>query len=557
MSKSDWELPQLKAMRSLLLAASGIFVVFYGCYGTALAEEFKEQDKTELSSERPLGTASENISQGTAEPAIEESTRAEDLEIPSRFGASFSSETGGFDEIIGVSAFVPLNQTPGDDITFLEGSVQLTGGDPSFSLNVGYRDYDIDEGDINDVVLDDERRDDERDYRDEGDIHGGYLGLDARTTDESTFYQIAAGYEYLEEDWEFRANGYLPIGDRTRTIQDVDDDTNVTASSRFAGDQLVLSAVGERQRIFQQENSLGGLDLEVGHQLDEWYGGELRGYLGAYWLSGKESAVGVRGRLAADFESNFNAGLSLQHDELFGTSVGFSVSASLPGVRFHDEGERSFQEANEVVVRLRDPIVRRPTVAINLIEDSETIAIDETAPLRNPEEEEDYRFVHVDLAGGAGTGDGTAENPFGSVEDAIALAVSDPDTYSDGNTVVYVDGESAPAATIPGFTIPDRVRVISQGPQQTLGGMSFPGFDDTASRLPFSGEQNFNVASESPNANGVAVPLPNSGDGVFPTITGGASPDLVTLNNNTVLAGFNIQGATGSGVVADGVDNLE
>lgn len=615
MSKPDWESLQIKVIRSLFLAVSSVFVVFYGCSGTALARELREDsasvaradafekvipiEKTTASvplaesvslvavsrpsartaeqtpptlsqlittlpaSEESVAagsdtaatveTATENNNVAADQPFVDESplaietaqvqdampvevdsTRAEDLQIPSRFGASFSTSTAGFDEVLGVNAFVPLDQTAGEEVTFLEGGVQLAGGHLSASLNIGHRNYDLDDDVIN----------------------GGYLGVDARSTDSSTFYQLAGGYEYIEEDWEWRVNGYLPIGNSTNTLRSVNDDSNVVGTSQFQGNQLVLSASGERQRILQQENALGGFDLEVGAQLDEWDGGELMGFAGAYYLSGTESSLGAQARLQANFESSFNAGLSLQHDGLFGTSVGFSISASLPGIRFHEEDERDFQNDNEVAIRLRDPLMRRPNVAINQINRTEIVAVDETQALRNPEEEQDYRFVHVDLAGGAGTGDGTHESPFGAVEDAIALINSDPNTYSDGNTIVYVDGEQAPAATIPGFAIPDRVRVLSQGPAQTIGGMAFLGFPSTPTRLPFSADQNFNVTGSAPNANGITVALPESNDGVFPTITGG-SADLVTLGSNTVLSGFQIQGAANHGVTAMDVDNVE
>lgn len=471
------------------------------------------------------------------------STSAADLDVPARFGINASTTTNGFGETIGVHGFVPLGQDISDnlnksDITFLEGDLQVNDGDPSFSLSLGHRGYRQDE----------ENPDDEY-------IRGGYVGVDGRFTDESTFFQLASGYERIEDDWEFRINGYLPIGDRTNTIRNVDFDTGSQTSTGFEGNQLVLSAVRERQRILQQEDALGGFDAEFGTELEEWNGGELMGYVGGYLLSGEESSLGGQARLAVNFESNFNAGLSLQHDRLFGTTVALSVSASWPNVRFQDEDENEFEEEYEVPIRLRDPIARRDSVAINQINKSEIIREEQTEPLRNPEEEEDYRFVHVALGGAAG--DGTYESPFATVEDAIALINSDPNTYSDGNTIVYVDGETSPNTTIPGFTIPERVRVLSQGPEQIIAGMEFPGFPSTATRLPFSATQNFNVSADDPNANGITVSLPDSNDGVFPTITGGSTENLVTLGNNTVLSGFQIDGATQHGVTGNDIDNIE
>lgn len=460
------------------------------------------------------------------------SLSAADLEIPVRFGINASTATNGFGETLGVQGFVPLDQEPGKNVTFLEGNLQLNDGDPSFSLNVGHRGYDLEHNRV----------------------RGGYIGVDGRETGESTFFQLASGYERIDDDWEFRLNGYLPIGERTNTIQNSNTDTIIGASSGFAGNQLVLSAIRQRQRILQQEDALGGFDAEIGTELADWTGGELMGYAGGYLLSGEESSLGGQLRIAANFESNFNAGLSLQHDRLFGTTVALSVSATWPNFRFQDEDEAAFEEEFEVPIRLRDSIARRTNVAVNMISESEIIVTEQTEPLRNPEEEEDYRFIHVALGGASG--DGTYETPFSTLEDAISLINSDADTYSDGNTVVYVDGENAATTTIPGFTVPDRVRVLSQGPEQIIAGMEFPGFPTTATRLPFATNQNFNVSADNPNANGITVSLPDSNDGVFPTITGGAV-DLVTLGNNTVLAGFQLSGADQHGVTANTVDNVE
>ncbi|MEM7796526.1 MAG: hypothetical protein AAF579_18995, partial [Cyanobacteria bacterium P01_C01_bin.118] len=312
----------------------------------------------------------------TVEPAsVSESisySAADLLEVPARFGVNASTATNGFGESIGVHGFVPLDQEINEalnelDITFLEGDLQMNDGDPSFSLNLGHRGYRQDNPD------------------DAGYIRGGYVGVDGRFTDDSSFFQLASGYERINDDWEFRLNGYLPIGERTNTIQSVDFDTGLQVSNGFEGNQLVLSAIRERQRILQQEDALGGFDAEFGAELSEWDGGELMGYVGGYLLSGEESSIGGQARLAVNFESNFNAGLSLQHDGLFGTTVALSLSATWPEFRFQDEDQDDFEEEFEVPIRLRDPIARRDNVAINEINESEIIYEEQIEPLRNPE----------------------------------------------------------------------------------------------------------------------------------------------------------------------------
>ena len=471
--------------------------------------------------------------------AAEAPERLEALKIPARVNVEHNSSTAGLDGITGIGGFVPLSQEAGENVTFLEGDLQVdNGGHFGWNLSLGYRGINQDE--------------DEKDDR----LRGGFIGLDSHFTDESNFYQLAAGYESLGKDWDFRLNGYLPLGDRSRTVDSTTVEGAQTGTSGFVGNQLVLSAAGGAQSVKRIEDSLGGFDAEVATQLSEWQGGELIGAVGGYLLSGKEdTSLGGKLRLGATLASNFNAGIALQHDGIYDTRLSFSIGATFSQLRFQKKEEKEFQETNEVAIRLRDPIQRRQSVAVQERTEVEDLIAPSSEALRNPEEEQDYRFLHVAL--GASGGDGTYEAPLGTVEEAITLINSDSTTYSDGNTILYVDGEAAPTTAIPGFAIPDRVRVLSQGPQQTIAGMAFPGFPETVTRLPFSSVNNFNIADNSaPNANGVAVLLPDSGDGVFPTITGG-SADLVTLGNQTVLAGFNIDAAAQNGVAGSNVTNVE
>ena len=467
---------------------------------------------------------------------------AEALKVPARFNLDHQSSSLGFDGMTSFGGFIPLDQTPGENITFIEGDLLLENdGDLGWSIDLGHRGFD---GDI-------------------ARIRGGYIGFDGRSTDESTFYQMAAGYERLAEDWDFRLNGYVPLGQSLNTFDSSSSESIVEPTSGFQNNQLVLSSVNERRRIRQEEEALGGFDAEIATQLSEWDGGELTGAAGGYWLSGENSSWGGQLRLAANFKSNFRAGVALQHDGIFGTNFVVSIGASWPKIRFQKDEEEEFQETYEIPIRLRDSIHRRETVPVERRTDVEITRETVTEALRNPEEGNEadgfgtYRFVHVALDGAAG--DGTYEAPFNTVADAVAFVNANPDPDNNANTIIYVDGEIAAAGTtIPGFTIPDQARVLSQGPQQFIAGRTFTGFTANPVRLPFDTEDFLNVdVANNPDAVGIRVPLPDSGDGVFPTISGGSSPDLVTLGEDTILAGFNIDGASQNGVAGSNIRNVE
>ena len=554
---------QMNAFRALFLVLSSVFAIL--CSAT-IAEGFtgvsREFAVAKTVTAKGFESAKTLIADNSVLAEATESRCDRLPQVPSQFGASFETSQAGFDEILGISAFVPLAQNNCGNLTFLTGDAQLNDGNLGLGLNLGYRNYDADDDLIN----------------------GGYLGVDSRATDDNTFYQLAAGYEHIRQNWELRLNGYLPLGDLTQSLRTIENNT-VQTSSTFSQNQLAISAVGEQQQIFQEENALGGMDLEVGRQLSEWDDGELMGYVGAYWLAGEDSSLGAQARLLANIASDVNAGLSYQYDDLFGSSLGVSVSAVIPGSRSRKQADDTDSAAVEqeevasaavseegvdevasvssedlevleleILRRLGSPIVRRPSVAINVVEEIESTFVTEADVLFNPQEGSAYRFLHVDLADPSTAGEGTYESPFGSVEEAIALIESDFDTYSDGNTIVYVNAEGASNTTIPGFSIPDSVRVLSQGPVQTIAGMDFPGFPNIATRVPFSPGLS---EEDLVDVDTVAVTLPDSNDGVFPTITGGNSADLVTLSNNTVLAGFEINNAGNHGVAGSDIENVE
>lgn len=434
-----------------------------------------------------------------------------DLRIRPRVGASYSTASGSNPALGRFEAFVPLWQTVGDELGFLEGRLLVNSDDTlGGGLLLGYRGYS------------------ETAER----VRGGYLSLDGRGTGASTFYQLGTGYESLGRDWDFRFNAYWPLGDRDRTITDIDIDTGLQTSTRFQGNLLLLDTQRQRQRLLQQETALGGFDAEAGTPLARWDNGNLKGFGGVYLYSAPNlpNYLGWRLRLAADLTPNFNTGLALQGDGLFGTRLVFSVGATFPGIR----AAASIPEVDQVRARLGEPTGRLPEIAVFVTSQAEAFSTQESQPLLNPEEAQAYRFQHVRL-GGSG-GDGTFENPFGTVAEALNA------TARDGNDVVYVDG--AVDVPIPALTIPDRVQLISQGPRQLLSGLPFPGFETTTARLPFSPELNY--------ADGILVELPFSGDGSFPRIDG------VTLGNRTVLAGFRFENTPGeAAILGRSISNVE
>ncbi|HEY9796850.1 MAG TPA: right-handed parallel beta-helix repeat-containing protein, partial [Leptolyngbyaceae cyanobacterium] len=357
-----------------------------------------------------------------------ETGSADDLRVSPRGGVGFSTTGSGYeDPFFSLEGFIPLQQSPGSTLTFLEGKL-LISTDSTMGGNIllGKRFYSPSQ----DQIL------------------GGYIAYDFRDTGNSFFNQISAGFERLSKNWDLRINGYLPVGNRRQQVAES------FSNPTFQENSLLL----DRNRQF--ESAVAGVDLEVGTQLLPLGDGDLRGYAGVYYYNaqGGNDGFGIRGRLEARPSDNLRVGLLVQNDPLFDTRVVLSLGASFPGTR-----PRGAQR-DSTLARIGESVGRTSTITVDEQKELETITA------TNPTTNEAYRFQHVNL--GMGNSDGTFESPFATVQEALAVAQP--------NDIVYVQAAIDPG--IPSFKIPDNVSVLSSGPVQLI--------DTVEARnvqLPFSG----------------------------------------------------------------------
>ncbi|OCQ95773.1 hypothetical protein BCD64_10100 [Nostoc sp. MBR 210] len=376
-----------------------------------------------------------------------------------RFGVRYTTEGAGFDAFSSLEGFLPIFQSPGNSLTFLEGKVLLDNNSTVASnILFGHRFY---SGKDNRVI-------------------GGYISYSTRDTGNSNFDQLGLGFESLG-NWDFRFNAYLPLN----TSEALLSQSIVDSNSRFLGNSLLVG----RQRLF--EVALSGMDAEVGTSITKLGAGELRGYAGVYYYSGGDSkeAFGWKTRLAANPTDFLNLGLSLQQDNLFDTRLVFTIGANFPS-----GSRRSKPKKNNALFRIAESVERQATILATHETRNDTV-------VATGSDGQPLTFLHV-INGG--TGNGTFESPYGAIASAVGVAQA--------NNIVYVRSNST--ATFAGFTIPNGVQVLSSAPVQRVN-------------IPEFG----------------LVKLPFSGSSIYPIITGSVAEGngLVTLGNNTVLSGFNIQ----------------
>jgi len=430
------------------------------------------------------------------------------IEFSPRIGARYSSSGGGYDSFSSVEGFLPI-RTDDASLLFLEGNLRLDSDNlTGMTALLGYRSFDP-----------------ESDR-----VWGGYIGYDNRHTSYSTFHQLGLGFETLG-NIDFRVNGYIPLGQSRNLYRTDGFDMGTQSTSLYFRKNYLLY---DTLRMFGEtrfyEASLGGFDTELGGRLIS-FGDDrgLRAYGGIYHYSGQgiSPTWGWRARLEANPTDNLTLGAALQQDDLFGTNAIFTVGVNFPG-----RSSNPKRKDNETYLpRLADSVRRQPTIPVAT--DTETDVFTEVQTeviVKNPATGQPWIFQHVTL--GATGGDGTFENPFGTVQPALDASLSD------GNHIVYVD--IGANLDIPGFVIPDRVQVLSRGPVQPLDTVQFG-----------------------------AIAIPLSGTGQFPvirgaTVTSGITSDslyfnnvpltgMVALGNTSTLSGFDIRAAGNNGIIGNNV----
>ena len=351
-----------------------------------------------------------------------------------RLGVDFNTPRNGDDQrsFGRVTGFIPLWQTAGKGLTFLDTAIRLNStGELGGTLTVGQRFLQ------GDVVL------------------GGHLSYDVRDTGNNTFNQLGLGIEAYGKLWDIHLNGYLPVGD-TQDSAGSSGGTGQVTDTQFQGNQLVFLTEGGSEFL---ESAWGGVDLDAGIQLADWADwGQLWGYGGVYYYG---DAIGGRLRVDHRVQDWLRLGLGVQSDDNFGTQGFFSVGVSWGGGTRVDSGEDGVLWA-----RAAESVTRNSSI---VVKESEIVTPGGTEVAINPATGQAYSFQHVIPDATSTAGDGTIENPVANVSLVNAQA---------GDIIYVKEGDSRTNPLAP-FTVSAGVVAISDANLETLatqaGTVTLPG----------------------------------------------------------------------------------
>lgn len=376
------------------------------------------------------------------------------------------------------SMFLPLDRldTPdgNEDLWFFEPRFVLQNdGQVGGNLGLGYRFYDA--------------------HTDR--VWGLNFWNDVDNTHRNFFYQTGVGFESLGDIFDFRANGYIPLGEKEKAYGH-----SPIASTRRFGGRFILF---DRDRF--EEQAMTGFDLEGGVRLPGTFAREhdIRAYAGYYRYDsdGAPEFDGVSGRIEGNVTPNLLLQLIVTDDDVFDTNVIFGVSWAFSGGSNHVAGL-----PNSARERIAQPVYRNYNVVVT------ERRIYDPVPATDPVTNLPITVVHVDSSAAAG-GDGSFERPFNTLTQA-----SDP-MQSEPRDIIFAHADS----------VFDGQAMTLQADQRFLG-EGLEHFVDTVEH---------GLISIPRATDGTALPIIRNAP---------AGMGAVNLASNTEVAGFQIQNSLGAGI---------
>lgn len=210
---------------------------------------------------------------------------------------------------------------------------------------------------------------------------GGYGFFDLRRTDDDNlFRQATLGVEALSFDWDFRANAYLPLGDRSKSLPSITSDPYAELSSGTI--QVVTPGA-----TLREERAMAGFDVEIGRRVPVFpadSGTQLRAYAGFYHFTadGAEDVTGPRLRLDLTIDevpalwpgARLTLGAEIQHDDVRDTEGFLLARLRVPLYEVEDRSRlpAPVSPRTHQIRRMTDPIVRDIDIVAQSVVTDET-----------------------------------------------------------------------------------------------------------------------------------------------------------------------------------------
>lgn len=282
-------------------------------------------------------------------------------------------------------------------------------------------------------------------------VYGINTYYDFRNTDRFHSNQIGMGLESLGELFDFRINGYLPIGTKTSHSYDA-------VFSTFSGNYALLSE--------KYQSAMKGADAEFGFHFRKCESFDFYAAAGPYYIKGKRDPAtwGGKARIVATYNDILSLEISDSYDRTFHNKLQGQISLSFS---FGCRSKRS--ACNVVNTSMLQPVRRQEIIVIDHAR-KKSFAID-------PNTGRPYFFVFVD---NTSSSEGTYENPYHSFAQA--------EEGSSSNNIIYVfPGDGTTTGMDSGISLKANQKLWGSGIsyliQTTNGPISIPAQSTSAPNI--------------------------------------------------------------------------
>ena len=341
-------------------------------------------------------------------------------------------------------------------------------------------------------------------------IWGVNTFYDYRRTKHHDYNQVSVGLESLGCDWDFRINGYFPVGSKKSGFRHLE-------FAGFEGHTLFLTR--------RREVALKGFNAEFGTFANFWSCFPIYFAGGPYYLNGEgKSTWGGEGRVNFTFADYFSIEVNTSYDGLFKWIGQGQFCINIPFGPTCDSCQTTCCCETDWILRHseRSRVYRHEIIAVDRKR--------KTSPAIDPLTGLPYVFWFVDNTSHSA---GTFESPFSTLAAAEAA--------SQTHDVIYVfPGDRTTTGMDAGIILQDYQRLwgtsVTQSLPTTFGTVTIPSLS--------SGDL---VYPDIDIAFGIAL---------VPQITS-TTGDVVTVANNNEISGFYIQNLVGHGITSgSSVTNL-
>lgn len=335
------------------------------------------------------------------------------------------------------------------------------------------------------------------------------------------YHQFALSFESLGRYFDLRANGYLPVGTTSSTLQ------SAVAGPAFYYNNFILL-----NRLTWRETAYTGFDTEIGGPAPVLGRYGLSAYAGFYFFNAGNvgSLTGVSARLTGQINDSMTVGAQYTYDHVFQSNAQVQVTLTIP-----DGKPTRWLRQLRVRDRLTAPVIRNYRVVAH----EDFIVRAEQA--YNPADNQPFFVVHVDPNQNPGVGDGTFENPYSQLSQFDTLALGDKSNVDIVFVHPNVDGSSTNLDQ--GVTLLSNQRLLSSAVPHIFtaiqGTFDLPGYvpTDLPPLLTNAGGGNvvtFADGATNVEVSGFTIAGSATGNGIF-----GNNNQGININRNTVQDGLN------------------